>query len=92
MAQISFENVLDMDWGAEYDNFPKWSNAWKEINLAQQGGKAWPKGFQIAQNRLIFEGKWCVPDNLTGKILRAHHGQTGHAGGERLLKEALRFF
>ena len=88
------KSVLDLDWGLEYEICPKWSGAWKKIQEIQKGadGKTWPKGFQFHQNRLIFDGKWCVPENLIAKVLRAHHGQTGHAGGERLLKEAKRFF
>ena len=89
------ESVLDMDWGLEYENCPKWSDAWKRVNIAQQASgsdAAWPTGFQLEKKRLIFDGRWCVPEGLTAKVLRAQHGETGHAGGERLLKEALRFF
>ena len=88
------QSVLDMDWAPEYSKCPKWSEAWAKVTNAQQhGGKGpWPKGFQFEKNRLIFEGKWCVPQGLTAKILRAHHSETGHARGERLMTEAARFF
>ena len=88
------QSVLGMDWAPEYSKCPKWSEAWAKVTNAQQhGGKGpWPKGFQFEKNRLIFEGKWCVPQGLTAKILRAHHSETGHARGERLMTEAARFF
>lgn len=92
VAAAENKYVLDIDWSADYLKCPKWSDAFQKALSAQQGGTAWPKGFVFEKNRLIFDGRWCVPEGLTAKVLRAQHGEAGHARGDRLLKEAVRFF
>jgi hypothetical protein len=57
-----------------------------------KAGDSWPKGYRVADGKLLKDGLWCVPESLMGKILRAQHSVSGHVGGERLLREASRHF
>ena len=85
-------SIWELVWANAYEKCQKWGDAWKKIKLAQNGNSAWPVGYQLSNGRLICDGKWCVPTELMGKIMRAHHGEVGHAVGEKLWKEICRHF
>jgi len=81
------DGIVPEDWSAAYARCPKWMSVWQEI----KDGKSWPKGYQVLHNhRMLKDGLYCVPRELTGRVLRECHSVCGHLGGERLLHEASR--
>ena len=76
-------------WVTDYERCPIWGVQWQAIQEGQHQSQ-WPQGFKLADGRMLKDNRWCIPTNLTGKVLRQHHEATGHMGGERLWKEANR--
>ena len=62
--------------------------------MVGNGEKEWEtklaRGVQLVENKMVHNGRWCVPAELSGRVVRAHHAQIGHVGGERLRKELVR--
>ena len=52
----------------------------------------WPRGFRLADVKLVKDEVWCVAIGMTVRVLRAHHTVAGHTGGARLWKEVARHF
>ena len=82
------EDIFTINWGPHYEKCPKWQAVWYDT----KAGDPWPKGYRVEHKRLLKDGVWCVPTDLTGKVLRAQHAASGHVAGERLMKEAHRHF
>ena len=81
--------VFEEDWSEDYELCPIWGPVWQQVH---SGSAAWPQGFQLQQNKLIHQARWCVPVGRTGQILRAHHAVAGHLAGNRLWREAERHY
>lgn len=41
---------------------------------------------------MYWNEKLCVPENFTGRVIRAHHAEIGHIGGRRLQQEMERWY
>ena len=52
----------------------------------------WPEAVQLHEDKLIYDGKLCIPILLTGRVLPAHHAAIGHVGAKRLWREAQRWY
>ena len=58
---------------------------WRDVYLSTQGMESdWPEGFQLKGDRLIENGKICVPTPLQEKVIYDHHQFLGHVGFERI--------
>ena len=58
--------------------------------MASQGGEAWSQGVRLWEDKMYLNGLMCVPTELTGRLIRAHHAIVGHVTGDRLRKELSR--
>ena len=62
-------------------------NNWR---MAGQGSDAWPQGVQLWEDKMYLNCLLCVPTELTGRLIRAHHAIVGHVTGDRLRNEMSR--
>ena len=76
------EDEKSEDWTKEYEKCAAWSEAWRQVKEAQKSGK-WPKGYRVANGRLLKDGVWCLPSGMAGSVLRQHHTASGHAEARR---------
>jgi hypothetical protein len=81
--------VMEEDWGQAYDSCPRWGELVKQVNSSTG---VWPKGVHFRKGRLYRDGLLCIPECLTQLVIRAHHAQVGHPGGERLWAELGRWY
>jgi len=87
--QLTMAEMEICDWGKEYERCPFWGESWRKIHGSADD---WPPGFQFLENRLIFEGKICIPLSLQNAHIRAQHEFMLHPGPERLWKCLVRQF
>jgi len=71
-------------WDLEYSQSVEWGEQWR---ATLGGGSEWPKGIRIHGNRMISDGKICVPEARVGDMIREHHKVAGHCGVKRLIRE-----
>ena len=62
-------------------------DAWR---AAGRGRDSWPEGVRIWEDRMYLNGRLCVPTELTGRLIRAHHAVVGHVVGDKLVTELAR--
>ena len=65
-----------------------WQQWWLQIH--GRTGADWPEGVHLWEGKMYQGNLLCVPENLSGKLIRAHHEMAGHVTGERLRKEMTR--
>ena len=47
----------------------------------------WPAGVRLQGGSMIYEGKICVPENHVENLVNELHGNMGHIGVNRLVRE-----
>ena len=72
-----------------YQRYYWFGNNWR---LARHGSEAWPQGVRLWENKMYLNGLLCVPTEMTGRLIRAHHAIVGHVTGDRLRKELSRTY
>jgi hypothetical protein len=77
------------EWDAEYTQCQHFGPMWQALKDAQHQAP-WPRGLRKADGKMLQDNLWCIPDSLTGTILRKLHETIGHLGGDRLWREAQR--
>ena len=68
------------DWDGDYELCAGWGVQWKATHTS---GGEWPKGFQLRGNRMLFEGRICVPEARVWETMVAFHMASEHVGVER---------
>ena len=89
---VNPDDIFKVSWVQLYEKCPKWKDVWSQVQLAQRRQAPWPKGYRLCDQKLLKDGVWCVPTELTGVVLRAQHKAAGHVGGHRLWTEACRHY
>ena len=74
-------------WPASYEASPHWGPRW---TAARTPGMEWPEGVRLHGERMLWDGKVCVPEDRVLEVLKAQHEFTGHIGIHKLVKEANR--
>ena len=82
--QLTVSEMETCNWCGEYQKCTRWVKEWDNVHDDVEN---WPKGFQLVDNRLYFEGKLCVPKYLQAAHVRAYHDFYLHPGPERLWKK-----
>ena len=77
------------DWRGEYQRCTRWQVEWDNVHDDVEN---WPKGFQLVDGRLFFQGKLCFPRYLQAAHVRAYHDFYLHPGPERLWKKLTLLF
>ena len=78
---ITYQELQTCDWDRAYRHCPKWQIKFGETQDAECD---WPKGFQVREDRMYFEGKLCIPSSLQNPWIRGQHEFLGHVGPDRL--------
>lgn len=47
----------------------------------------WPEGVRLFGEKLLWEGRICVPEDKVMEVLKSHHECTGHIGVQKMVKE-----
>ena len=81
--------VMEEDWGDAYSSCPRWGEVMKQV---KNSTGVWPKGVHFRKGRLYQDGRLCIPESFTQQVIRTHHAQVGHPGGERLWAELGRWY
>ena len=76
--------LLQEDWGSLYEECPELGGIWEQIFDPEQD---WPKGYQLYEGKIMFEGRLCVPIDRTWEVIEAHHVWNAHQGVERLIPD-----
>ena len=79
---VTFQEVHLLDWTAEYESCPIWSETWKATLEPYQLN--WPKGIHVTKGRMFLNDKLCIPEAIMKPWIRAHHAFMGHVGSERI--------
>ena len=87
--QLTVSEMETCDWRGEYQRCTRWQVEWDNVHDDVEN---WPKGFQLVDGRLFFEGKLCVPRYLQAAHVRAYHDFYLHPGPERLWKKLTLLF
>ena len=80
--------VMDGDWTPDYRADKWWSGVLDEVTKGDQ----WPVRIIYRQKRLYQDGLLCVPSAHVKSVIRLHHAQAGHPGGDRLWPELQRWY
>lgn len=84
--------VLERVWTRDYERCPVWGPVLSHVREAEAQANAWPTGVRLVGGRLYKDNLLCVPTGLTGGVVRAHHGDAGHAVGARLWHQIQRWY
>ena len=76
--------VMADTWGEHYSMSADFSGMWLDT---QTPDASWPPGVQVHDSKMYFQGKLCVPESLTQKVLWEFHTASGHPGIRRMSKE-----
>ena len=68
-------HIMQEDWGPHYDESMWWQQWWLQIHGTT--GEDWPEG----EGKMYHSNLLCVPENLSGRVIRAHHEMAGHITG-----------
>ncbi len=49
-------------------------------------------GLRFMNTKMYWYEKLCVPETVTGRVIRTHHAEIGHVGGKELWKEIQRWY
>ena len=79
--------MLDQSWKEHYTNTSHWCDFWDQTHGSRG---SWPPHVRLFGDKMYFEGRLCVPENLVFNVLAAHHEAMGHLGANRLVTEAQR--
>ena len=79
--------VLDKSWEEPYTESSHWCDFWDQTHGSRG---SWPPHVRLFGDKMYFEGRLCVPENLVFNVLAAHHEAMGHLGANRLVTEAQR--
>ena len=80
-SSLTEKGAMMEDWSCYYSTDPTWKNWWKTVHDSTE---EWPDGVQLQGNKLIWNGKECVPCDLTARLLRELHSVLGHPGQKKL--------
>jgi hypothetical protein len=83
-------HVLDEDWDDAYYASERWAEEW--VVTQDPDRPEWPLGIKIYEHKMYWYEKLCVPETVTGRVIRAHHAEIGHVGGKKLWKEMQRWY
>ena len=72
------------NWEAEYHLCPTFTEPW---SLTHGLAEEWPPGYRLIPDRLLFEGRICIPSSLQKAHIRLYHEHLLHPGWERLWKD-----
>jgi hypothetical protein len=78
---ITYQELQTCDWDRAYRHCPTWQIKFGETQDAECD---WPKGFQVREDRMYFEGKLCIPSSLQNPWIRGQREFLGHVGPDRL--------
>ena len=84
-SHITVEGLEKPNWREAYAKCAWWQDMYMATqNTGDESSSDWPKGFQMGNEQLFYEGKLCVPLEFQGAFIRLWHAQTGHVGADRL--------
>ena len=69
---------------------PVWASVYTQVTSTSVDD--WPKGIRILQGKIYDDRLLCVPTDLMGPIVRAHHADAGHPGASRLWHQLGRWY
>ena len=75
-------HIMQEDWGPHYDESMWWQQWWLQIHGTT--GEDWPDEVHLWEGKMYQGNLLCVPKNLSGRVIRAHHEMAGHISGEIL--------
>ena len=78
-------HVLDEDWDDAYYASERWAEEW--VVTQDPDRPEWPLGIKIYEHKMYWYEKLCVPESVTGRVIRAHHAEIGHVGGKNCGKK-----
>ena len=70
-------HIMQEDWGPNYDESMWWQQWWLQIHGTM--GEDWPDGVHLWEGKMYHGNLLCVPEKLSGRVIRAHHEKIGRA-------------
>ncbi len=80
------KRILDEDWDDAYYASERWAEEW--VVTQDPDRPEWLLGLKIYQHKMYWYEKLCVPETVTGRVIRAHHAEIGHVGGKIVERNA----
>ena len=78
--------VMGESWDSFYESSPAFSTLWQATH---QPDEAWPQGVHLHHDRLVLDGKLCIPEALVPRVLWEFHTHSGHLGAKRMMQEVV---
>ena len=78
-------NVMDEDWDGRYAESVWWKDWWERTKGDRN--VRWPEGVRLWRGKMYYKERLCVPEGVSGKVVRSLHALVGHVGGEKLKTE-----
>ncbi len=88
-AELESRHILNEDWDVPYYASAHWAEGWDTTRDPER--KDWPEEVKVCEGKMYWREQLCVPEDLNGRVIRAHHAEIGHIGGDRLLQEMQRW-
>lgn len=82
-------HVLDENWISSYEASPHFQDIWAQV---QGSTLDWPEGVQKLDDKLYYQGKLVVPENLVHRVVKDFHIYNGHPGIKRMKQEIKHHF
>ncbi len=89
-SSLEDKHILEKYWEDAYWASDEWSERWELTQIQEQFD--WPTGVKIIANKMYFEERLYVQEDLTGRVIRAHHAEIGQIGGRSLWIEMGRWY
>ena len=87
---LNGKSVWEKEWRKEYGECTRYSLV---LHAIEEGpSDSWPPDFQYLEGLLYHNHLLCVPEGLTGYVIRYYHARSGYPGAKRLWPVLLRKF
>ena len=74
-------------WESAYHDSLWWGKKWQATQVPNE---KWPEDVRIFQDKMLWDGRICIPENLVEEVIREQHVYMGHIGIQRLANEVKR--
>ena len=71
-------------WPEAYATSAQWGDMWQATRVP---GGDWPTEVRLQGEKMLWQGRICVPESKVEELLREFHSFMGHPGVHRLVKE-----
>ena len=73
----------ELTWPQAYGVSSYWGERWRSTTSPEN----WPVGVRLHGDKMVLDGRICVPELKASEVVREHHDFLGHVGVQKTFKE-----